>query len=494
MSTPGNLESYFNSIPFSKVPQTIRDAVKVCQQINVLYLWVDSLCIVKDAVYKDDWLRESGKMAGIYSNSHLTIAAQGPLSCKTGFLGKQQFGDEKWQRSFHSNWPGSGPLGRMFVRERVRDIFVREHYSLETRGWTVQEGILPNRILHFTGKEMAWECNRRTFCECGHMVTEISGPFLKTLFRKGDNKSSAKDTLKDGWIRIIADYVKRQLTEETDKLVAISGLAKSISESAAELLQSEKSPRPEPLYLAGIWREGLPDQLLWNTFDDLDDFRHTRPSEYRAPTWSWASINGRVRFLYYHRLEKSYITVSECQCEPASLLNPMGDVKSGYLVVTGLLAPVQLVTIQSELNINSPGEAISRWRHAFYAGMSSVRGEDFVSYEIATDVLRSVDLNKGDPGYECWINGRCMGTSCGGCRFEKTETPFFCLKAALCKSNRGVDELCSLVLQKSSTVEGAYERIGIGLWHGWPAFNTPWVDKAETSLFGKAEMATIKIV
>src|SRR5438045_7911985 len=30
---------------------------------------------------------------------------------------------------------------------------------LSTRGWALQESVLPNRILHFTGQGMAWECN-----------------------------------------------------------------------------------------------------------------------------------------------------------------------------------------------------------------------------------------------------------------------------------------------------------------------------------------------
>jgi hypothetical protein len=41
------------------------------------YLWIDSLCIIQDS--KEDWANECSHMAGVYTNSYLTIAA---VSCK----------------------------------------------------------------------------------------------------------------------------------------------------------------------------------------------------------------------------------------------------------------------------------------------------------------------------------------------------------------------------------------------------------------------------
>jgi hypothetical protein len=46
------------------------------------YLWIDSLCIIQDS--KEDWANECSHMAGVYTNSYLTIAA---VSCKDSLEG-----------------------------------------------------------------------------------------------------------------------------------------------------------------------------------------------------------------------------------------------------------------------------------------------------------------------------------------------------------------------------------------------------------------------
>ena len=74
------------------------------------------------------------------------------------------------------------------------------------------------------------------------------------------------------------DYSKRSLTfPDKDKLIAISGVAKGLV--------------PEQEYLAGMWKSILPHQLMWSC---PRDSTNTRSKSYRAPSWSWASIDGQV--------------------------------------------------------------------------------------------------------------------------------------------------------------------------------------------------------
>jgi hypothetical protein len=115
----------------------------------------------------EDWLHEAAQMRDIYSNSHLTILADEPASCKIGFLGKQMYAESIWQRPFRTKYGGK-KLGEMFLRpERPWP----EYFSLTNRGWTLQEDFLPHRKLRFNGCEMVWECNEHTLCECGCKVT-----------------------------------------------------------------------------------------------------------------------------------------------------------------------------------------------------------------------------------------------------------------------------------------------------------------------------------
>ena len=80
------------------------------------------------------------------------------------------------------------------------------------------------------------------------------------------------------WFWTIHTYSLGVLTVASDKLVALSGMAQEFS----TLIGGR--------YLAGIWETEICRQLGWAIMDSVA----TRPSTYRAPSWSWASIDGKV--------------------------------------------------------------------------------------------------------------------------------------------------------------------------------------------------------
>ncbi|KAH6671992.1 heterokaryon incompatibility protein-domain-containing protein, partial [Halenospora varia] len=47
-------------IPWTKLPKTFQDAVSITRSLKIDYLWIDSLCIIKDD--PSDWKTESVKM------------------------------------------------------------------------------------------------------------------------------------------------------------------------------------------------------------------------------------------------------------------------------------------------------------------------------------------------------------------------------------------------------------------------------------------------
>ncbi|RSM00053.1 hypothetical protein CEP52_009355 [Fusarium oligoseptatum] len=49
--------------------------MKIARELKVRYLWIDALCIIQNEDDHEDWKRECGKMARIYRNSYLTVAA-----------------------------------------------------------------------------------------------------------------------------------------------------------------------------------------------------------------------------------------------------------------------------------------------------------------------------------------------------------------------------------------------------------------------------------
>jgi hypothetical protein len=85
------------------------------------------------------------------------------------------------------------------------------------------------------------------------------------------------------WMDIVEAYTRCALTKEKDKLPAIEGLVK--------IFERRGCGR----YCAGLWENDFVHQLLW-CVDDMRDNSAERPSIYRAPSWSWASLDGEVLF------------------------------------------------------------------------------------------------------------------------------------------------------------------------------------------------------
>lgn len=83
------------------------------------------------------------------------------------------------------------------------------------------------------------------------------------------------------WEWIVRVYSSTSLTYLTDRLVALSGIARQ--------MQAKTGYH----YMAGMWRESLGTQLCWAATNGT---RADEDAAYVAPTWSWASTAGPVEF------------------------------------------------------------------------------------------------------------------------------------------------------------------------------------------------------
>lgn len=88
------------------------------------------------------------------------------------------------------------------------------------------------------------------------------------------------DSLDDLWRATVRDYTGLDLTNQTDKRMAIWGVVKRLRE-----MQSEE-------YVAGMWEGALEEQLAWRVVDCTTS---KRPPELSVnPTWSWTSMQGTI--------------------------------------------------------------------------------------------------------------------------------------------------------------------------------------------------------
>jgi hypothetical protein len=133
------------------------------------------------------------------------------------------------------------------------------------------------------------------------------------------------------WNSYLSAYTGCSLTRTSDKLVAISAIAKVLK----PIIESE--------YLAGLWTRYLPWQLLWQAISSGNSA--TPETEYCAPSWSWASVNEMVS--PYELIEnddkKFMIQILEAKVETITS-DVTGQVSGGYLKVRGWLNTFPLKT------------------------------------------------------------------------------------------------------------------------------------------------------
>jgi hypothetical protein len=185
---------------------------------------------------------------------------------------------------------------------------------LQSRGWALQERMLPSRVIHFTDSQIFWECDIAKACEAYEKTPPqyISSPgsdetlqhdriyawLTEAHLQKPLSAPHSKMSLSFRcWTEIASDYSRRNLTVSGDKLVALSGMA--------ELFQEVSGDE----YLAGIWRSNIWEGLLWRPRN-----RNCFVSPlYRAPTWSFTAMECEI--LWNHPIVKSEVT----RCHPFTL-------------------------------------------------------------------------------------------------------------------------------------------------------------------------------
>ena len=216
---------------------------------------------------------------------------------------------------------------------------------LMKRAWVVQELLLAPSVLHLGGMQLFWECYELKACETypeglppnlrpSSISREAVGGLLNDAgCRSGGIESGSDTNRKDDlwklWKGVVELYSAKRLTYSSDKLVALSGIAK--------LMESTLDDQ----YCAGLWRKSLVRQLYWTSVCHEQRLR-PRPKPYRAPSWSWASLDGPVTQDFHEESSvRSLINITDCKVENTAD-NTTSSVTGGILRLSGWLASMQL--------------------------------------------------------------------------------------------------------------------------------------------------------
>ena len=278
------------------------------------YLWTDSLCIIQDS--EADWASDSSNMGRIYKSAALNIAATGFYNGKNDlFVSRHPKGVLPLRLEVENSPakstvydPDHAPSNSYFMMERYQWETQVVESPLNQRGWVFQERLLSPRILRFGNEQLLWECHEMSCSEIfpsgfpHHIENDLKpkrslfepSPLtvkrLATIFdyfRLETYQESVnhfyRSKLYEQWWTSVSTCGAGLLTRPGDKLPALSGAAK------------EMRALPEDEYVAGLWRKDLLKQLLCSIEPKT---AITRPSRYRAPSWSWAAVDGQVRMTH----------------------------------------------------------------------------------------------------------------------------------------------------------------------------------------------------
>jgi hypothetical protein len=290
--------------------------------LGLKYIWIDSLCIIQDDI--EDWRHEGSKMSDIYSGAYITLAATSASKGDGGFY-QEVSRHRYWTTKVHSisNHKIPGSTYDISVRERQACIDPAENLQdlpLMNRAWTLQERILSPRVVQFGKDLLYWECLDACVCESGATLRGEVPNLTNALFLETPGSSEMAQSA-NIWHIVVEEYSIRELTFGKDKLPALQGIAKR--------LQSER----RCAYYAGLWEDTLCYDLLWGS----ELRKRGRSPEYRAPSWSWASAQGYIRWPPLSLMANHQVEVVIVMVETIPAGNdPLGEIASGKLILIGL--------------------------------------------------------------------------------------------------------------------------------------------------------------
>ncbi|RYN77817.1 hypothetical protein AA0120_g11224 [Alternaria tenuissima] len=258
------------------------------KSLGIEYIWIDSLCIIQDD--NIDWANECTRMTSVYMNSFINIGANAARDSRGGLFQQRcwksvnplmvpiTYIPTDWHRKPVVLWPNPG-IGNLL-----------DHAPLGDRGWVVQERLLAPRTIHFLKHKVVWECD-----ECQASETDDTGKledvnfsertYLAVPVAPGNGAAHRIAQFLDTWCDIVNLYSTGKLSVATDKLVALSGVAKYMFEHR----QDNRALQ----YYAGHWSQDFELQLTWSASYFSTG---SRSRTYVAPSWSWASYNGEILF------------------------------------------------------------------------------------------------------------------------------------------------------------------------------------------------------
>lgn len=361
--TENTLDKWTTALPVNDLPLAFRHAITICALLGFEYIWIDSLCILQDS--RQDWETQSAVMGDVYKFAVFNIAA---LSSTTDYEG---FAFSRDTRVVFGLWCSFAEiLGRnvnesnqdrkqcvllrgkaQLLWDHSRDIpgSTASNSALFTRAWVYQERSLARRTLGFANTGVFWACDEHSLGERPGWSGLDPGGLRTTLHKLVETMATISQSgvteqrilglveeFDKCWQGTVGAYSGCNLTKHTDKLIAISSIARELAYT---------NILPNRRYLAGFWEINLHFQLGWTTFAGKKTPPRKRVGEegYAAPSWSWASIESGVNPCLFSPDTNRFIAMTNVLSADVELATDYkyGLVKAGWIRLQGVLNRVR---------------------------------------------------------------------------------------------------------------------------------------------------------
>ncbi|KAK0113949.1 hypothetical protein ONS96_014798 [Cadophora gregata f. sp. sojae] len=382
-----NIEEMQKNVPWNKLSKTFQDSITIAWKLGFRYIWIDALCILQDS--RNDWEYHASKMAQVFAEAQLTISASKSADGSGGCFssreqdpwtlhssGRQVWNPMLWQPFHQEGRDREGCIKKFSARLKIPHGLHQNRQPKEPllrRAWVFQEQILSSRNVHFASGELYFECKSFVACECSGWSARSLSYQWETRWRKSHAVLLGKHSLSipeealrkrrkdlpkpnpiprkaaefEAYRALIEAYTCLEITNPHDRLPALSGIT---------------SGRKD-IYLAGLWKSILLESLHWyplsRSYSSSGRIMAYRPNGYRAPTWSWASIESPIRFEETNFHWRNFTTrpiaqILEVQTVPEGL-DPRGRVKDGVLKMQSPMteATVHKIGIRSRIGPDS---------------------------------------------------------------------------------------------------------------------------------------------
>ncbi|KAI0182702.1 heterokaryon incompatibility protein-domain-containing protein, partial [Xylaria flabelliformis] len=283
------IHEFSNPTPVSKLPKTYQHALTVAHDLSFRYIWIDSLCILQDEDDKQDWEEQSKLMGFIYRHAACNIAATWASDGRDGLFNTND--PFRRQHTYITLNPNLDRRSESTSSSRQYQLWQKDSYHkdivaapLNQRGWVVQERYLSRRQLNFAKHQVYWECHELMASEQFPAGIPIFEQGIKTLTRHEGGLFKPhldRSEIRQTWADLVNLYSSCRLTKESDKLVAISGLAREVGSMTQDV------------FIQGLWKKDFYPQLCWKAIP-VKGVSSTTTGRRNAPSWFWAKIDGPV--------------------------------------------------------------------------------------------------------------------------------------------------------------------------------------------------------